>query len=278
ETATRINTVSPTYARELLSNPNLAGDVAWPLQKRQSDFNGILNGIDTEYWNPATDPHLAANYDSRHLDDKEKNRTALLEQCQLDIAPGKPVFGSVSRLVESKGFEFILRAIPGLVERGAGLVFLGTGEEKYQQALEAFAKAFPGRVFYNSGFNEPLAHLIEAGADLFLMPSRFEPCGLNQMYSLRYGTLPVVHRTGGLADSVISWEQPGGCGFMFTPYRFTEFQDALDDGFRCFKDQNFWRKLQVAAMQRDFSWERSAREYKKLYIECWKSGQNHEKT
>lgn len=278
ETADRINTVSPTYARELLSDPALAGEAAAVLKKRHADFSGILNGIDTTGWNPATDPFLAAPYDRKRLAGKRINRTALLNRSGLKIADRKPVFGSVSRLVESKGFDLLLRALPWLVDQGAGLIFLGSGDHRIQKALREAAEKHPEQVFYESAFDEPLAHLIEAGADLFLMPSRFEPCGLNQMYSLRYGTPPVVHRTGGLADSVIPHDRPGGNGFVFAPYGYEEFQSALKESLRCFRDRTCWRLLQQAGMEQDFSWERSAREYKKLYIDNWKSGQNREKT
>lgn len=278
ETAREINTVSPTYARELLRKPTLAGELHPFLRRHRTHFRGILNGIDTSYWNPARDPYLSSPYDSTRLERKEANKQTLIRECGLELQAGKPLIGSVSRLVQSKGIDLIIREIPHLLEEGAALVFLGTGAKAYQQALQETARQHPGRVYYSADFNEPLAHRIEAGADLFLMPSRFEPCGLNQMYSLRYGTLPVVHRTGGLADSVVPWNQPGGCGFVFHPYRIGEFRRALREAMHCFEDRRLWRRLQRNGMGRDFSWERSAQEYELMYIDALKREDSHAKT
>ncbi len=278
ETAYRINTVSPTYAQELLADPELSGELMNTLVSRKSDFSGILNGIDTDYWNPATDPFITVPYDRDSLEKRALNRKALLNRCGLSIPESHPVFGSVSRLVESKGFDLILSSLSGLVASGAGLVFLGNGEERYRHALRRAAESHPHQVFYSSEFDEPLAHQIEAGVDIFLMPSKFEPCGLNQMYSLRYGALPVVHATGGLADSVIPWNQPEGCGFVFSPYNENSFYDALRQAMNLFGQPDRWRELQRNGMARDFSWERSARDYKNLYIELLKRGRHDEKT
>ncbi len=266
ETAGKVNTVSPTYAKEVLVNGKIAPDLAEALKQRGSDFTGILNGIDTEVWNPAMDPNLAENYDKDSLSKKQANRKALLEQCGLEVADDKPLFGSVSRLVETKGFDLIIAVLPELADSGAGFVFLGNGDAKYRMALQSAAKAHRSHIFFSTGYDEPLAHRIEAGADIFLMPSELEPCGLNQMYSLRYGTLPVVHATGGLADSVTQWDRPGGCGFVFEPWTLAAFRQALKQTAAQFKNRKQWNILQRNGMDRDFSWKHSAGDYKNLYI------------
>ncbi|NOZ04286.1 MAG: glycosyltransferase, partial [FCB group bacterium] len=201
-TADRVNTVSPTYARELLSDDDLSYGLSDTLKSIRSKFSGILNGVDYDLWNPAKDPYLTVHYSFSELEGKAVNKKILQEDCGLPVTAGTPLIGSVSRLVESKGFDLILSIIDDLMELKVQMVFLGTGSIEIEKALSAAAAKYPRRIAFRSHYSEKLAHLIEAGSDMFLMPSRFEPCGLNQIYSLKYGTIPIVHKTGGLADTI----------------------------------------------------------------------------
>ena len=260
-----ITTVSPTYAREILT-PEQGMGLDEVLLTREEDLVGILNGIGDE-WDPATDPWIPHNYDRASIDTKWRNRDALREELGLAGEP-IPVFGVVSRLTDQKGFDLFEESVVPLIEGDAAqLAVVGTGSPEFEDMFEDLAARFPERVGYRRAFDIGLGHLIEAGADLFLMPSRFEPCGLNQMYSMAYGTIPVVRRTGGLNDTVEAWdwEARTGTGFTFDDYDAESFTAALEEALTVFADREAWRHLVANAMADDWSWVPRAAEYRAAY-------------
>ena len=264
-----ITTVSPRYSREILTAEYGFG-FEGVLQGRVADLVGILNGIDDERWNPQTDPFLPAPYSAVTLGGKATAKRALLDAFGLSVVEPervRPVVGMVSRLVDQKGFDLLAQLPDRLLALDATYVLLGSGERRYESFWQDLATRHPTRVAVRIGFDEALAHLIEGGSDIFLMPSRFEPCGLNQMYSLRYGTVPVVRATGGLADTVIDHAAADGTGngFTFVSYEPAALEDALDRAIRTYRDAETWRRLQQAGMRQDHSWNASAREYVKVY-------------
>lgn len=258
-----IHTVSPTYAGEIRTDASLGYGLTGLLARRSGDLIGILNGIDTEEWDPSRDPHLAAPYGPGDMTGKARNKRALLDELGwVDRGEDRPLAGVVSRAVWQKGIDLVCDIADSLVGAGASLVIVGTGEPGLEQRCREIAAAHPGAIAYVCAFDEGLAHRVEAGADLFLMPSRYEPCGLNQMYSLRYGTVPVVRRTGGLADTVVDVdEDPGrGNGFVFEHGTADGLWWATERALARLHDPDDWRVIQRRGMQRDFSWSRSARE------------------
>ncbi|MHB1402185.1 MAG: glycogen synthase GlgA [Thiobacillus sp.] len=272
--ADAVTTVSPTYAAEICT-PAFGYGLDGLLLSMQSKLHGILNGIDTTIWNPSTDVHLPAHYSmSRILPGKRRNKQALLERFLPhadEAAMQAPLLGLVTRLVEQKGIDWVLAAMPVLLaETDVCFVLLGSGQVAYEQKLTRLAKQHPERVFVEIGYDEPLAHLIEAGADMFLMPSRFEPCGLNQMYSLRYGTPPVVFKTGGLADTVVdtneaTLEGASATGFVFDTPDVASFLDAIRRALALYRQPTQWRRLQQTGMRQSFDWSESADHYLALY-------------
>lgn len=269
--ADRITTVSPTYARELTS-PAFGMGLEGMIAARRSVLEGVLNGVDTEVWDPSSDPHLAAPYGVRSLGRRAANRAALAERMALEPEPGAPLFAVVSRLTRQKGLDLLLGALPRLLARGASLAVLGAGDADLESGFRAAATTYPGRVGVVVGYSEPLAHLMQAGADVIMVPSRFEPCGLTQLYALRYGALPLVARTGGLADTVIDANAAGvaaGCatGFVFAPVAEASLADAVDRACDAFDDQTLWKKLMRNAMAADVGWGASAARYAALYAE-----------
>jgi len=263
-----ITTVSPTYAREIQTKEYGAG-FEGVLATRAADLHGILNGIDTDKWDPRRDPFLPEPYDEETLEKKDAAKRALLDL----LCPGvplerltRPLVGLVSRLVDQKGFDLIAELVPTLPSYGSFAV-LGTGDARYERLMRGLATTYPDRFAVKIGFDESLAHLIEGAADIFLMPSRFEPCGLNQMYSMRYGTVPVVRATGGLDDTVTDYNDAAetGTGFKFGVYSAAALLAAMDRAKAVYANPSRWKALQVAGMRQDFSWDRSAREYVKLY-------------
>jgi len=260
--ATLLTTVSPRYAEEI-QTPQLGFGFDGILRARRADLVGILNGIDTREWDPARDRFIPRPYSADDLSGKAAAKEAVLQQYGLPSdadALKRPLIGMVSRMVDQKGFDLIAEVSEELLRLDASFVVLGTGDARYQDLWMALAAEAPDRIGARIGFDEALAHLIEAGADLFLMPSRFEPCGLNQMYSMRYGTIPVVHAVGGLADTVTP-----KTGFVFTDYSPAALLEALSRALDCFGNQQRWLALQRAGMAQDFSWDRSAKEYVKIY-------------
>ena len=267
--ADRITTVSPTYAEEIQHEP-LGMGMQGLLATRQSDLVGILNGIDEQAWNPATDPRIDSHYDADHLDGKRRNKFALQKRMGLNADLDAPLLGIVSRLTHQKGIDIVIDVIPQLMALGCQLAVLGNGDAANTQALSAYALQYPGKLAVHIGYDEVLSHLITAGIDLFLMPSRFEPCGLNQMYSQRYGTPPIVSATGGLVDSVTDYSDENlanatASGIVFHDMSAEGLLTAIDRGLTAYRDKALWRKLQRAGMLRDFSWKASALRYIELY-------------
>ncbi|MCK9380064.1 MAG: glycogen synthase GlgA [Sulfuritalea sp.] len=263
--ADAINTVSPSYAREIQTEAEGMG-MAGLLRHRGERLCGILNGIDTRIWNPATDHHLYRSYSAHRLDGKATNKAELQTQLGLKQRGDIPLLGVVSRLTEQKGLDLLLEAAPQALELPAQLVVLGSGTPELQQAWTALARKHRGQCAVTIGFDEALAHRIEAAADIFVMPSRFEPCGLNQLYSLRYGTPPVVRATGGLADTVIdAADATHGNGFVFVPATADALLQALHRATTAWRHPKRWRQLQKNGMERDSSWEEAARQYADLY-------------
>jgi starch synthase len=269
--ADSVNTVSPRYAEEIQSAP-LGCGLEGMLQHRSDVLSGILNGIDPAEWNPATDPHLRANYDADSFaEGKAENKRALQEELGLPVRPDVPLLGFVGRLTEQKGIDLVAEVMQRWVEaEDIQWVILGTGDPKYHQVFQTVAERFPEKVAARLEFSNPLAHRIEASADVFLMPSRFEPCGLNQMYSLRYGTVPLVRATGGLADTIADPanprpDGPPPNGFSFEEYGPRALGETLRRALDIYRLPEGWRRLVAAGMAQDWSWARSAGQYGELY-------------
>lgn len=260
-----INTVSPGYAQELIAGLNVDPHSLKRIKAAEDKFSGIVNGIDTEYWSPELDDYIPFHFSKRDLDGKRLNKQELLVKSGLPKDLDAPIFGSISRLVENKGFPLIVELLDEFVSLGAKFIFLGSGSPEIAEQLQAACERHPDHIAFDDGFNEPLAHLIEAGSDMFLMPSRFEPCGLNQLYSLRYGTIPVVHRTGGLGDTVEQWSPNSGTGFLFEPYELDKFHACMLLALKVFRSKQDWNRLMMRAMEQDFSWDSSAKQYLSLY-------------
>jgi starch synthase len=263
----RLTTVSPTYAREVLT-PEFGFGFDGILRRRADALTGILNGIDVDRWNPEKDEFIGASYDARDLTGKTIAKRMLLETVGLGgagAARARPVIGVLSRLTDQKGFDLIAAAVDDLMSLDATWVMLGSGDRRYEELWRALASRYPRSVSATIGFDEGLAHRIEAGSDLFLMPSRYEPCGLNQMYSLRYGTPPIVRGIGGLDDTVTDASEPGGNGFKFKEYSPAALVTSVRRALDLFRKPNEWKKIQQNGMKADFSWDASAREYVKVY-------------
>lgn len=263
-----ITTVSPSYAQEI-QRPEFGCGLDGLMRYRNDSLAGILNGIDTDEWNPGTDPHLTCNYNRRTLGNKTKNKLALQEELGLTVGADIPLLGFVGRLVDQKGVDLILAQMNQLLSQDCQLVVLGSGFPHYEQALKSIAEQHPSKVAVSLGYNESFAHRIEASSDIFLMPSIFEPCGLNQLYSLRYGTLPVVHAVGGLKDTVFE-QAPDELladanGFVFHEANAGELFAAIQRAIALFNKPDLWKQLQINAMTKDFSWDVSAKEYLAIY-------------
>jgi starch synthase len=265
--ADAVSTVSPTYAREI-TQAEYGRGLEGVVQARGAAVSGILNGIDTDVWNPETDNLIPHRYAADSLDGKKKNRTALLKRFGLKVPVATPVLAIIARLTDQKGFHLFTPVMNRLIEDGCfALVVLGNGDRKLERRFSAAQHRNPDRVGTCFGYSEELSHFIEAGADLFLMPSIYEPCGLNQMYSLRYGTVPIVRRTGGLADTVLDIDEhpETGTGFVFDNPRSAELRNAIRRACAAFRHRSAWREMQQRGMKQDFSWESSAVEYVRLY-------------
>lgn len=269
--ADRLTTVSPTYAQEIQTAEQGCG-LDGLLHTRARELSGILNGVDYETWNPATDTLIAANYSVDKLDGKRACRRALQRSGGLEEQDQAPIFGVVSRLTEQKGLQLLLSALPWMVERGAQVVVLGSGEAWMEQAFRDAALRYPGAVAVEIGYDEVRSHAIVAGADVILLPSRFEPCGLTQMYGLSYGTLPLVRRVGGLADTVVdcneaAFEQHAGTGFVFGEFTDDAFRAAVDRALRMWQDPGLWHEAQRNGMRAHFSWDDAAAHLLPIYRE-----------
>lgn len=262
-----LSTVSPTHAAEIRT-PEYGFGLDPLLRARADHLVGIVNGVDYGDWDPTIDAHIAHRYSASDLEGKEWNKKALCEEVGLPYEAGVPLLGIVSRLTAQKGFDLCFDALPDVIgRRQPRLVVLGNGEPRYETFFHQLAARFPDHVRFHNGFSNPLAHRIQAGADLFLVPSRFEPCGLTQMYALRYGTVPVVRRTGGLADTVELYDSATGrgTGFVFDDFDAAGLRWALDYALDSYKDPTAWRRLMRNGMAQDFSWERQGPLYLDLY-------------
>lgn len=265
--ADMLSTVSSTYAKEICT-PAFGCRLDGLLRERADRLQGILNGADYSEWDPRRDPHLAHHYDAQATQDKAKNKLELQRELGLPRESDVPLIGFIGRLVEQKGVDLVLEILPELLQEPVQVVILGSGGKTFEQALNTFAAHYPQRCYVRVGFSEPLAHRIEAGADLFLMPSRYEPCGLNQLYSLRYGTPPIVRRTGGLADTVVDISEgiDQATGFVFDEATPRALIDTVHRALQIYRDQPAnWRRIVQNGMDRDYSWQQSAKAYLALY-------------
>ncbi|WP_207480732.1 glycogen synthase GlgA [Arenibaculum pallidiluteum] len=265
--ADRITTVSPTYALEI-QTPEGGMGMEGLLQGRAGDLSGILNGVDYGVWSPATDARLPARYTAEDMAGKAACKAALQAEFALDADPAAPLFGVISRLTQQKGFDLLLHAAPRLLAQGAQLAVLGSGEAALEEGFQALAQRHPGQVGTFIGYDEALSHRVQGGADVIVMPSRSEPCGLVQMYALKYGSLPLVRRTGGLADTVVH-AAPGmlgaATGFVFDDADVQGLSWGFAAALELYRDPEAWRRVQRNAMAQDFSWTASARHYRDLY-------------
>lgn len=267
--ATRITTVSPTYAREILQ-PELGFGLDPLLRRRAADLTGISNGIDVEQWDPLNDPYLEHAYDAGHFEGKLQNKAALQREIGLPLARDVPLFGIVSRLVWQKGIDLLIEAAPAIVAMGAQIIVHGDGDRHFEQELRELASHHPRAIAVRIGFDERLNHRLVAGADAFLLPSRYEPCGLTQLHSMRYGTLPVAHATGGLADWVVDAHAENlhngtATGFSFGPLTVPNFLATVERALDTYRAQILWRTLQRHAMTRECGWKAAASAYHQVY-------------
>jgi len=269
--ADHITTVSPNYAQEI-QTPEFGYGLDGLLRHRAAALRGILNGIDPREWNPARDAHIAQPYSAGRLAGKAAGKAALQADAGLPAAPGVLLAGVVSRLVTQKGLDLLLEALPALLELPLQLALIGTGEPRFEQALQELARQHPDRLAVRIGYDEVHAHRLIAGADLFLMPSRFEPCGLTQLYSLRYGTVPLVHRVGGLADTVVDADDAAladgrATGIVFDAPNSATLLHAVTRALGLYRNKRRWRQMMQTGMKQDFSWQHSAADYQRLYDE-----------
>ena len=269
--ADHITTVSPTYATEI-QTPEFGNGLDGLLRHRSKHLTGILNGVDDSIWNPATDKNLVANYDTEHFSEKQKNKLALQREANLPVDAKIPLLGLVGRLVSQKGIDLVIGALRQLVQMQLPFQFvsLGAGAQEYEHALSELMLKYPQHISVMIGYDEAHAHRIEAGADMFLMPSRFEPCGLNQLYSLRYGTVPVVRGVGGLADTVVdasakSLADGSATGFVFAEASVSALVETLKRALDSYQEQTGWKRLALAGMAKNYSWRTSAERYMHLY-------------
>jgi len=266
ELADKVNTVSKTYSMEIRTDHELGMGLEGVLQNRKEDLSGIVNGIDYDVWNPEKDPLIPARYSKHDFAGKAKCKEQLQKYFGLPLLKKRtPIIGIVSRLADQKGFDLIADAVDDLASLDLQLVILGTGQQRYHDLLGYVAARHPEKIALRLSFDNTLAHQIEAGCDLFLMPSKFEPCGLNQLYSLRYGTIPIVRATGGLADTVVDYDAGNGTGFCFSGYTAKDMMAAIRKALAVYSDLDEWQELRIRAMSQDWSWDRSAQEYMQLY-------------
>ena len=267
QAADKITTVSPTYRRETLGR-ELGCGLEGVLNERANDYVGILNGLDFTEWDPATDQRLPANYSVTSLPGKQQCKEALQQRLGLPVAPKVPLLVMISRLTEQKGCDLLLSVLPRLVAAPVQVVLLGVGDEPFMLALGAFAREEPRNISVNLGFHTELGPFMYAGADMLLMPSRFEPCGISQLIALRYGTVPIVRRTGGLADTVEAATATTGNGFLFSRYDADSFWQTIQEAVALYQNRPGWQRLMQRGMMADYSWNRSVEAYETVYAEA----------
>lgn len=261
-----INTVSKKYSEEIQTEEFGCG-LDGILRTRKDDLFGIINGIDYRDWDPSKDPYIPARYNTENIKGKERCKKLLQETFGLSIDKNTPLIATISRLADQKGFDLIADSLEEMLSYKTQYVVLGTGERKYHDAFKELSKKFPHSFAIKIAYDNKLAHLIEAGADMFLMPSKYEPCGLNQLYSLKYGTVPIVRGVGGLEDTIVDYtkEQERGTGFKFYAYNTSEMLGAIKKALNLYRAKDAWLALVKRCMKEDFSWQRSAAEYLELY-------------
>jgi starch synthase len=261
-----LSTVSRRYAVEIQMPENGYG-LDWLARQRADRLIGITNGVDYEVWNPQTDPEIPAHFDENNLEGKRECKRRLLEEFSLPVKLDRPIFANITRLTAQKGIDLMMQVAGEIVATGSYIISLGSGEKRYEDFWQSLRDYAPSQVGIYRGYNESLAHKIEAGADIFMMPSKFEPCGLNQMYSLRYGTVPIVRAVGGLDDTVRNFDSVSGTGngFKFGPYRADKFLERIYEALFAYADPDTWRTIQQNGMAEDNSWENAARKYVELY-------------
>jgi len=264
-----INTVSNTYSHEILTTEFGAG-LQHALSLRKDDLYGILNGVDYDIWNPQNDKHLPHHYSINDMGGKLKNKKFLLKHFSMPYNNKVPLIGIISRMVTQKGFDIFAEAVNDLIRLNVQWIVLGTGEEKYENMFRMLSRQLPEKFGTYIGYNNELSHLVEAGSDMMIMPSHYEPCGLNQIYSLKYGTVPIVRKTGGLADTVKDWDEENsfgfdyGNGFSFYDYSGFALFKSVERAVNTFKEKSIWKKIQKNGMQKDYSWKHSAEQYMEL--------------
>jgi starch synthase len=269
QTADSITTVSPTYAREILT-PRFGMGLNGVLNEKVSVLRGIVNGIDMEVWDPATDPYLPQNFDVTTLRRKRDNRAPLLQHFGLEPDDGGPIFSAVSRIAWQKGIDMLAETADEVIHNGGRIIIFGQGDHAIEKSLVETAARYPGRMAVHIGYDEPTAHLIQGGSDAIVQPSRFEPCGLTQLYALRYGCVPVVSRTGGLSETIIDANDAAmsarvATGFQFHPVTANGLRLALRRALHAYEEPKMWARLQNQGMKTKFSWERSAQQYASVY-------------
>ena len=265
--ADTISTVSETYSKEICKIPEISNGLMDEINNRKKDIFGIVNGIDTLIWNPEKDKKIVKKFSVTSINNKIKNKEELADKFGFDFEPEVPIIGMISRLEDNKGFDLIKKAFKEMMSLNIKVVLLGTGEKKYHKFFEDAEVKYPNKFACYLGFDDDLAHLIEAGSDMFLMPSKTEPCGLNQMYSLTYGTIPIVRKTGGLADTVQNYnpKDKKGNGFVFSNYEPKDLVNIIKKAIILYQDKKAWERLMKAGMKADFSWLNSAKNYVSLY-------------
>ncbi len=260
-----ITTVSPTYASEILT-PEFGCGMEGLLAQNKNKIWGILNGADYQTWNPETDKYLAANFTARDLSGKKECKARLLKELSLPEKPvDMPIFGFIGRLRRQKGIDLIMEKAENIVEKGGRIIILGEGKQKFEAQLMQLVEKYPQNISGIVGYTEEMAHKIQAGSDFFLMPSRYEPCGLTQMYSLRYGTLPIATAVGGLRDTITAYPEEGANGFVFSKADPSTFMESVNEALEVYLDPIWWEKMRQNAMHADFSWDNSARVYARAY-------------
>jgi starch synthase len=263
----RVTTVSETYANEIITKKEFATGLEKTLEEKGKHFSGIINGVDYDVWAPETDKLIPFRYTGEDLAPKEQNKQSLMLRVNLPYKEGVPVIGMISRVIEQKGYKILIEAIDELKDVDFQLVILGVGDKELEKSLEELKKKYPGKISLNRAFDETLAHMIEAGSDFFMMPSSYEPCGMNQIYSLRYATLPIVFKTGGLADTIeeIDVEKETGNGFVFTKYSGAELTKTIKRAFALYENKDTLQQIRTRVMAQEFSWEQSTDKYLELY-------------
>ncbi len=261
-----LTTVSKKYAEEI-QTPEFGFGLDGVLRDRKKDLFGITNGVNYDNWNPETDPYIVARYNENSLENKKRCKEDLQRVCGLPVRDNVPLIGSISRLADQKGFDLIRDCFDKIMEMGVQYILLGRGDRRYEESFMSLSRKYPESFAFKNAYDNVLAHKIEAGCDLFLMPSRYEPCGLNQIYSLKYGTIPVVRATGGLDDTIDDYtsDNEKGTGFKFSTYTKEALLDALRRATETFQDPVRWRELMIRAMRKDFSWDVAAQKYIELY-------------